>query len=158
MLLKNFAIFAGKHLCWSLFLIKLRAFRYAATLLKRVSNTCFAVNIANFVRTTFSQNTFGLLLLLDLWRQICLKIWKSNWASKAPSAHFFLNDSFRSWLRIYWLEIKVIVTGNVTKLTTSSMDIIFRGAYLWCSFQIHNTSRDLRYTERWRFSVTPLWY
>ena len=69
----------------------------------------------------------------------------------------FLNDSFRSWLRIYWLEIKVIVTGNVTKLTTSSMDIISRGAYLWCSFQIHNTSRDLRYTERWRFSVTPLW-
>ena len=25
--LKNFAIFAGKHLCWSLFLIKLQAFR-----------------------------------------------------------------------------------------------------------------------------------
>ena len=30
--------FTGKHLCWSLFLIKLQAFR-TATLLKRGSNT-----------------------------------------------------------------------------------------------------------------------
>ena len=37
-LLKNFAIFTGKQLCWSLFLIKLQAFRLA-TLLKRDSNT-----------------------------------------------------------------------------------------------------------------------
>ena len=36
--LKNFAIFTGKQLCWSLFLIKLQAFRLA-TLLKRDSNT-----------------------------------------------------------------------------------------------------------------------
>ena len=35
---KNFAIFAGKHLCWSLFLIKLQAFR-PATSLKRNSDT-----------------------------------------------------------------------------------------------------------------------
>ena len=36
--LKNFAIFTGKHLCWSFFLIKLQAYRPAA-LLKRNSNT-----------------------------------------------------------------------------------------------------------------------
>ena len=36
--LKDFAIFTGKHLCWSLFLIKLLAFR-GATLLKGDSNT-----------------------------------------------------------------------------------------------------------------------
>ena len=35
---KNFAIFTGKHLCWSLFLIKLQAFR-PTTLLKKGSNT-----------------------------------------------------------------------------------------------------------------------
>ena len=35
--LKNFAIFTGNHLCWSLFLIKLKALR-PATLLKRDSN------------------------------------------------------------------------------------------------------------------------
>ena len=36
--LKNFAIFTGKHLCWSLSLIDLRASR-PATFLKRDSNT-----------------------------------------------------------------------------------------------------------------------
>ena len=36
--LKNFAIFTGKYLRWSLFLIKLQAAR-AATLLKRYSTT-----------------------------------------------------------------------------------------------------------------------
>ena len=36
--LKNFAIFTGKHLCWSLFFIKLQTFRPSA-LLKRNSNT-----------------------------------------------------------------------------------------------------------------------
>ena len=37
--LKNFAIFTEKRLCWSLFLIKLQAWR-SATLLKRDSKTC----------------------------------------------------------------------------------------------------------------------
>ena len=36
--LKNFAIFTGKHFCWSLFLIKLQAWRLA-TILKRESDT-----------------------------------------------------------------------------------------------------------------------
>ena len=36
--LKSFATFSGKHLCWSLFLIKLKVFGSAA-LLKRDSNT-----------------------------------------------------------------------------------------------------------------------
>ena len=36
---KNFAIFTGKHLCWSLLLIDLRALRRPATFLKRDSNT-----------------------------------------------------------------------------------------------------------------------
>ena len=36
--LENFPNFTGKHLCWSLFLMKLQAFR-CATLLKRESNT-----------------------------------------------------------------------------------------------------------------------
>ena len=36
---KNFAIFIGKRLCWSLFLIKFHAFRPSA-LLTRDSNTC----------------------------------------------------------------------------------------------------------------------
>ena len=35
--LKNLAILTGKHLCWSLLLMKLQAFKFA-TLLKRDSN------------------------------------------------------------------------------------------------------------------------
>ena len=49
--LKNFAIFAGKHLGWSLFLIKLQTFR-PATLLKRDSNTGVLLLI-------FKNNYFG---------------------------------------------------------------------------------------------------
>ena len=44
-ILKNFAMFTGKHLCWSLFLIKLQAFRF------------FLVNIAELLRTTFFYRT-----------------------------------------------------------------------------------------------------
>ena len=39
--LKKFAMFTGKHLCWSLFLIKLQAFR------------CFPVNITKLLRAGF---------------------------------------------------------------------------------------------------------
>ena len=49
--LKNFAIFTGKHLCWSLFLIKLQAFR------------CFPMNIAKFLRAAFFIENFHCLLL-----------------------------------------------------------------------------------------------
>ena len=48
--LKIFAIFTRKHLCCSLFLIKLQAFG-TGTLLKRDSNK--GVNIAKFLRTAF---------------------------------------------------------------------------------------------------------
>ena len=45
---KNLANFTGKHLCWSLFLIKLKAWE-PATLLKRDSNTgVFLWNLPNF--------------------------------------------------------------------------------------------------------------
>ena len=37
---KHFAIFTGKHLCWSLFLIK------------NFQHTCFPVNMARFLRAS----------------------------------------------------------------------------------------------------------
>ena len=51
--LKNFAIFTGRHLCWSLFLIKLMDFRHR----------CFPVNIAKFLRTPILKNICEWLLL-----------------------------------------------------------------------------------------------
>ena len=46
--LKNCAIFSGKQLCWSLFLLK-----------KRLWHKCFLVNLAKFIKTPFLQNNSG---------------------------------------------------------------------------------------------------
>ena len=62
--LKNFANFTGKHLWWSLFLIKLPAFR-PGTLLKRDSNTgVFQWNLQRFLRTPALKNICDRLLLI----------------------------------------------------------------------------------------------
>ena len=47
-----------KHLCWSLFLINMQAWR-PVTFLKRDLNMCFPVKFAKFLRTPYLQNTFG---------------------------------------------------------------------------------------------------
>ena len=49
--LKNFRIFIGKNLSWSLFFIKL------------FQHTCFPVNIEDFLRTTILKNICERLLL-----------------------------------------------------------------------------------------------
>ena len=58
--LENFAKFTGKHLCKSLFLIKLQI--SACNFTKK--ETLSPVNFAKFLRTPFSQNTSGRLLLI----------------------------------------------------------------------------------------------
>ena len=56
--LKIFAKFIGKNLCWSPFLNRPK------TLLKRIlQDRCFPVSFAKFLRTLFIQNTSGRLLL-----------------------------------------------------------------------------------------------
>ena len=54
--LKNFPIFAGKHLCWCLFLIYWKEIP---------TQVCFPVNIANFLGTSFLKNMRWLLLFID---------------------------------------------------------------------------------------------
>ena len=49
--LKNVAIFTGKHLCWSLFLMKLQAFKAYNFIKKRLQHTCFPVNIGKYLRS-----------------------------------------------------------------------------------------------------------
>ena len=61
--LKNFAKFKGKHLCWSLFLIKLQAIR-PPTLFKRDSNTgAFLWNLQIFKNTYFKEHLRRLILM-----------------------------------------------------------------------------------------------
>ena len=60
---KNFAIFTGKNLCWSLFLIKLQAFSPSDFTKKRIQHRCFPVNNAKFLRKTILKNLCERLLL-----------------------------------------------------------------------------------------------
>ena len=61
--LRNFAKFTRKHLCQSLFFNKVADLRPATLLKKRLWYRCFPVNFAKLLRTPFSQNTSGRLLL-----------------------------------------------------------------------------------------------
>ena len=58
--LRNFAKFTGKHLCQRLFLIRPG---HATLLKKSFWHRCFPVDCEKFLRTPFSQNTSGRLLL-----------------------------------------------------------------------------------------------
>ena len=72
--LKNFAIFTGKYLCWSLFLVK----NFKTNLLKRNSNTsAFFVNIAELFRspvwrTSVTGYCYKMLFRLDQSKAIWL--------------------------------------------------------------------------------------
>ena len=60
--LKKFAIFTGKQICWSLFLIKLQVFR-PATLLKRDSNAgVFLCILQIFICELISESISNLCL------------------------------------------------------------------------------------------------
>ena len=59
-ILKSFAIFTGKHPCWSLFLIK-----QACNFIKnRLQHRGFRMKTTKFLRTTFLKNTCERLLFL----------------------------------------------------------------------------------------------
>ena len=59
-ILKDFAIFTGKQLCWSLFLIKLKDWRLAFSSKKTLQHRCFPMNIARFLKKAFLWNTYSL--------------------------------------------------------------------------------------------------
>ena len=61
--LRKFIKFTGKHLCQSLFFNRVAGLRPATLLKKRLWHRCFPVNFEIFLRTPFSQNISGQLLL-----------------------------------------------------------------------------------------------
>ena len=61
--LKHFANFTGKHLCWSLVLIKLQARKSATLLKKSFWYMCFLVNFVKSLRTSFFTVHLQWLLL-----------------------------------------------------------------------------------------------
>ena len=60
--LEDFADLTGKHLCWSLFLIKLQGwgFNFIKMILQQI---CFPVKLAKFWRTPILKNICGRLLI-----------------------------------------------------------------------------------------------
>ena len=52
--LKNFARFTGKNLCWSPFFNKIAGL-HACNIKKRLQHSCFAVNIAKFLKTLINR-------------------------------------------------------------------------------------------------------
>ena len=66
--LKNFAKFTGKHLCQSLFSIKVAGLRIPTLLKKRLWYMRFPVNFAKFLRTSFLKNICERMLLVAGWR------------------------------------------------------------------------------------------
>ena len=84
---KDFAIFTGKCLCWSLFVTKLPAYK-PENLLKKDNTSIFVLII--FKNSFFLQNTFGDCLL-----KLCLKpVRTSPWKAKKPFTKLL-------WL-LYW--------------------------------------------------------
>ena len=66
--LKNVAKFTGKQPSQSLFFTKVAGLRPATLFKKRLWHRCFPVNFAKFVRTSFFQKTWRLLLELHVLR------------------------------------------------------------------------------------------
>ena len=73
--LKKFANFTGKHLSWSLFLIKLQAFSPAASLKRDSKHRYFLVKFAKLLRTPILKDICELVLLdLEKKRWMILEI------------------------------------------------------------------------------------
>ena len=76
---KNFAIFTGKHLCWSLFLIKLKAFRSQEHLfLKTSANGCLV-----HIKKLDQGATEMFFSELEIKESLCNVIYKIDDAKKS---------------------------------------------------------------------------
>ena len=64
-----------KHLCWSLFFIKLQACNFIK---KRLQHRCFPVKSAKFFKTLFLQNTSGGCFCKDKCHFLSVKCHKTN--------------------------------------------------------------------------------
>ena len=121
--LKNFAKFAGKHLCHSLFFNKLAGFRPGILLKKRLWHKCIPVNFRKFLWTPFLQNTFGRLSIVI--RELQTVFWKlrleiTNFLENCVSSFFWWlnNFSFRTGLhalRTSWSNTQI---NQVPRQTT----------------------------------------
>ena len=105
--LKNFAIFTGKYLCWSLFLVK----NFKTNLLKRNSNTsAFFVNIAELFRspvwrTSVTGYCYKMLFRLDqskaIWLLHNLLFWNFYLRANNKNRELWISKKKNNGILIY---------------------------------------------------------
>ena len=77
---KNFAMFTGKHLCWSLFLIKI--------IKNRLQHRCFPVKFPKFLRTiSFTEDMQW--LLLEISHELSLYCICGRWMVSFRGTYWF---------------------------------------------------------------------
>ena len=115
--LKNFSMFAKKHLCASLFLIKLHARGPALLSKKRFQRRCFPVNNAPFLRTAFLWNTFCSLHLFVLI-EFFGRLWVQNWRF-SYFLYYCLESGIHTYLVLVFIP-KILVSLTFARITTSA--------------------------------------
>ena len=89
--LKNFAIFTGKRLCWTLF-NKVTGLQACNFIMKRLQHICFPVNIVKFLRTTILKKICKRLLSKILGTLIHSNLSKRNEKSYNQLLTAFLTE------------------------------------------------------------------
>ena len=113
--LKDFANFTGKHLCWSLFFTNLQAFR-STLLLKRYSYTyVFLWNLRNSYEHLFERTIEWLLL--------CINHFIISWFLLFTTVHVF--HSYK-WLLLYY------ATKTIELMTREAVS--FQEVFHWTKF------------------------
>ena len=110
--LKNFAKFTGKHLCQSLFFIKVAGMKPATLFKKETLAQVFSCEFCEiFKNKIFKNNCFcNSCIMFEIW--VCImKIWYQNKSKKAHDA-FFKIASMKS---LYELKIYNNTSRNFLK-------------------------------------------
>ena len=135
--LRNFAKFAGKHLCQSLFFNKVAGLR--------LWHRCFPVNFAKFLRTPFLQNTlWRLLFRFEQALMIVKSLSRKNTHTHTHESHKIVASLERSFYRSS--HSKMLLKIGVFKNFTN-----FKRKHLWWSlFLIRLRPFNIFFTEHLR--------
>ena len=113
--LKNFANFKGKHLCWSLFLIKLQAWRLPTLLQRSFSTDVFLLNLRNFKEQLFwraSANGCFFILCFRRYKVAIVKQWVKWEALSYYFKALYRRCSWGSSLRLtiihWWFLLSIL--------------------------------------------------
>ena len=129
--LKNLAILSRKHICWSLFLIKLKTWRPAFLLKKRLQYSCFAVNIEKFFKIRF-------YLMIKFFGSLRVQ----NWHFSYLFYHSFFSFMVHRYSVLVFIP-KFLVSVTFAWITTSAPALFWLNRY----------SSEITTELQWRLQV-----